>query len=201
MMIKIDRLSINRKKKKLTVKDNSSCSWLEVVSLRRILHKYNLLNPVTLLDNPMSKLKRKRQVKDAVFLYWKDRVIKDCQLYCSLKYLNTVTYQIHHLIKINGNPATESTRLATKLKLETDAYILQTKSVRFRNIEGSALCLLCEDADETVEHFILTCRVLEPIRQSVIDTMDSICTKVSFFPSGFNLSWIPVKLMKHIIKT
>ena len=55
---------------------------------------------------------------------------------------------------------------------------------RFRNIEGSVQCLLSAGADETVEDFILICRVLEPIRHSVIDTIDSICTKlygVSFF--------------------
>ena len=128
-----------------------------------------------------------KTIKDAVFLYWKDRIIKDCQLYCSLKCLNKETYQpgqFHRLININGNPARETICLATKMKLVTDTYILHTRSARFRNIEDSALCLICEDADETVEHIILTCRVLEPIRQSVIDTIDSICTKsygVSFF--------------------
>ena len=137
------------------------------MNLRRILHRYNLPNPITLLDNPVSKLKWKRQIKDAVFLYWKDRINKDCQLYCSLRYLNTEIYQpgqIHHLIKINGNPVRETKRLI-KLKLVTDTYILQAKSARFGNRESSTQCLLCEDADETAEHFILTCRVLEPIRQ------------------------------------
>ena len=108
-------------------------------------------------------------------------------LYCSLRYLNTEIYQpgqIHHLIKINGNPVRETARLAIKLKLVTDTYILQAKSARFGNRESSTQCLLCEDADETAEHFILTCRVLEPIRQSVIEAIDSICNnsyRTSFF--------------------
>ena len=66
--------------RRLTVKENSSYSWL--VNLRRILHRYNLPNPMTLLDNSVSKLIWKIQMKDAVFLYWIDRVNKDCQLYC-----------------------------------------------------------------------------------------------------------------------
>ena len=41
--------------RQLTMKDNSSCSWL--VFLYRILHKYNLPNVQTLLDKPVSKLK------------------------------------------------------------------------------------------------------------------------------------------------
>ena len=56
-------------------------------------------------------------------------------------------------IKINGNPVREATRLAIKLKLVTDTYILQAKSTRFGNRESSTKCLLCE-----VEHF-LTCIV------------------------------------------
>ena len=37
------------------------------------------------------------------------------------------------------------------------------------------LCYLCSETNETVEHFILRCKVLEPIRQSVISEIDSLC--------------------------
>ena len=99
------------------------------------------------------------------------------QLYSSLNYLNVEAYQpeqMHQILKITGNPVRESTRLATKLKLVTDTYILQTKRVRFSNTEQGAQCLLCEEADATVQHFILKCRVLESIRQNSIKT---ICVK------------------------
>ena len=66
--------------------------------------------------------------------------------------------QIHQILKITGTQARESTRLATKSKLVTDTYILQTKRARFNNTEKGAQCLLCEEADETVEHFILKFR-------------------------------------------
>ena len=111
------------------------------MNLRHVLHRYNLPNPMTLLDNPVSKLKWKRQIKDAVFLYWKDRINKDCQLYCSLRYLNTEIYQpgqIHHLIKINGNPVRETARLAIKLKLVTDTYLFFRQRVPVLGIEKAA---------------------------------------------------------------
>lgn len=105
----------------------------------------------------------------------------DCYLYCTLNYLNVDAYQpgqIHSLLKISGNPTREPSRLATKLKLVTDTYILQVKSSRFRCTSSeSAQCLLCGDAEETVTHFILTCSVLESIPQSGIEKTDSICTK------------------------
>ena len=147
------------------------------MGLRRILHKYNLPGPMTLLDNPVSKTNWKKQIKERVHQYWRNRIINDCQLYSSLNYLNVEAYQpgqIHQILKITGNPARESTRLATKLKVVTDTYILQSKRARFSNTEKGAQCLLCEEADETVEHFILKCRVLEPIRQNSIETIESL---------------------------
>ena len=71
--------------RQLTVKDSNSCSWL--VGLRRILHKYNLPGPMALLDNPVSKINWKRQIKERVHQYWRNRIINDCQLYSSLNYL------------------------------------------------------------------------------------------------------------------
>ena len=53
-------------------------------------------------------------------------------------------------------------------------YSVSVAGVRFNNVDSSAQYLLCKEAGETVEHFILTCKVLEPIRQSVIlvDTLN-----------------------------
>ena len=62
-----------------------------------------------------------------------------------------------------------------ELKLVTDTYILQEKRSRFQGSNQSALCCLCNEENETVEHFILQCKVLEPIRQSAISEINSIC--------------------------
>ena len=162
--------------RQLTTKDDNSCSWL--MTVRRILHKYGLPNPKSLLDEPMSKLEWKRQIKTAVNSYWKDRVITDSELYSSLAYLNCDSYQpgkIHRLLQINTDPTRESTRILVKLKLVTDTYILQDKRSRFHGQNQNVLCYVCSEANETVEHFILQCKVLESIRQSVISEIDSVC--------------------------
>ena len=39
----------------------------------------------------------------------------------------------------------------------------------------SSVCCLCNEQDETVEHFIFQCKVLEPIHQSTISEINSIC--------------------------
>ena len=51
----------------LIVKDESSCSWLIVI--RRILHKYCLPNPISLLDEPIAKTEWKRQIENVVNSY------------------------------------------------------------------------------------------------------------------------------------
>ena len=112
--------------------------------------------------------------------YWKDKVIEDSKLYCSLTYLNSDSYQpgkIHSLLQINTDPVRETARLSVKLKLVTDTYtcILQEKRSRFQGSNQSALCCLCNEESETVEHFILQCKILEPIRQSAISEINSIC--------------------------
>ena len=51
----------------------------------------------------------------------------------------------------------------------------------------SSICCLCNEQDETVEHFILQCKVLEPIRQSAISEISSICLE-QYGESFYDLS-------------
>ena len=160
--------------------------------IRRILHKYGLPNPITLLDEPITKIEweKNKQIKTAVNSYWGDRVIEDSKLYPSLTYLNCDSYQpgkTHTLPQINTDPIRETTRLSVKLKLVTDTYIPQEKRSRFHGLNQSSVCCLCNEQDETVEHFILQCKVLEHICQSAISEISSICLE-QYGESFYDLS-------------
>ena len=61
-----------------------------------------------------------------------------------------------------------------KLKLITDTYILQPKRTKFNANEISNLCQLCEQEDETREHFLLRCSILDPVRKSVTRLIENI---------------------------
>ena len=109
--------------------------------IRRILHKYGLPNPITLLDEPITKIewKKTKQIKTAVNSYRRDRVIEDSKLYPSLTYLNCDSYQpgkTHTLLRINTDPIREATRLSVKLKLVTGTYILQEKKITIPQFES-----------------------------------------------------------------
>ena len=62
-------------------------------------------------------------------------------------------------------------RVHTKLKLVTGTYILQVNRVRFNQIEIDATCQICHQAEETLEHFVLDCTVLEPGRRPALDAV------------------------------
>ena len=67
-------------------------------------------------------------------------------------------------------------RLAVKLKLVTDTYVLQSKRSLFNGSNNeSTKCLLCEEEPETKKHFILKCRILTSIRKSILNEIDSLC--------------------------
>ena len=70
---------------------------------------------------------------------------------------------IHPLLKINIHSTRDVIRLPSKLRLICGSYVLQTPSSKFNNIQINPKCLLCGNAEETVEHYILTCDTLEKL--------------------------------------
>ena len=63
--------------------------------------------------------------------------------------------------------------IATKLKLATGSYILQQKRAKLIHNEKPT-CKLRDAEDEDVEHFILRCVYLQPIRSSYINDLSVI---------------------------
>ena len=76
----------------------------------------------------------------------------------------------HPLIQ-NIGCVSDVPRVHTKLKLVTGTYILQVNRVRFNQNENDATCQICHQAEETLEHFILYCTVLEPARRPAPDAI------------------------------
>ena len=63
-------------------------------------------------------------------------------------------FRIYNSVRIH--PAREATRICMKLKLLTDTYILRSKRSTFGTITTKSLCPLCDEEEETKEHFLLT---------------------------------------------
>ena len=65
-------------------------------------------------------------------------------------------------------------RVGVKAKLITGTYILQVNRASFNQNEINRTCLLCQQEDETTEHFILHCTALSAARQSVLKSMEDM---------------------------
>ena len=76
-------------------------------------------------------------------------------------------------IENESNPSREAMLIATKLKLATRSYSLQQKRATFVHNEKPT-CKLCDAEDEDVEHFILRCVCLQPLRSSYINDLSVI---------------------------
>ena len=68
----------------------------------------------------------------------------------------------------------DALRVNTKVKLVTGTYILQSNRSTFNQNELSPLCLLCREDDETIEHFLLHCPVLDSARRVLLNDLVSI---------------------------
>ena len=65
--------------------------------------------------------------------------------------------------------------LESILSSSTGSYILQVNRVRFNKNEiDDATCQLCHQANESLEHFILDCSVLEPARRPALDAIQRL---------------------------
>ena len=135
--------------------------------------KYSLPDPYTVLDCPPSKGQWKSVVHKAVYTYWVDNLKWRASFYSSLEFLCVSSYwpgKKHPLIQ-NIGCVSDVPRVHTKLKLVTGTYILQVNRVRFNQNEIDATCQICHQAEETLEHFILDCTVLEPVRRPALDAI------------------------------
>jgi hypothetical protein len=151
------------------VKPDSSTSWF--VGIKHLHRKYELKEAISYLDEPESKTKWTRTVKEAVYKKWVDKITSLIPLYKGLTFLtfeNLEKGKIHPLFKVNCHTGKDISRLSVKLKLLTGSYILQSKRIRMYKTETEATCLLCKEKEETMEHFILGCRCLETVRNPVL---------------------------------
>ncbi|CAG2222432.1 unnamed protein product [Mytilus edulis] len=65
-------------------------------------------------------------------------------------------------------------KLLTKLKIATGSYILQTVRAKFKsNTELS----IFNETEETLPHFLLTCKSLEDIRKPILEDLINSCSE------------------------
>jgi hypothetical protein len=84
--------------------------------------------------------------------------------------------RIHPLLKSYSANMQDVCRIPIRLKIVTKTYILKTHSAKYSN--GTAvnpLCTLCHENEENLQHFVLSCDVLQTIRAPLLHKIICIC--------------------------
>ena len=118
--------SIEKRKAHRKLKVKGQKRIVDFVATRELYFKYDLPQPLDMLNDPPGKEKWKKIVSKQVNDYWTGRLAHQSTIYANLKPLHTEDYyygQRHPVIQTIGN-AKEIPRIGTKLKLVTGTYIL-----------------------------------------------------------------------------
>ena len=158
-----------------------SNSWF--IAIKKMLYKYELLDPITLMNNPPRKLEWKKSVDIAFNKYWSNLLIAKCKSYPSLEFLCTDKVQQwkpHSILQIgkNSDPSRETPKIAIKLKFLTGTYIFEKNRARYIS-ESSSICKLCDEEVEDIEHFLLSCPMLNSTRLRYYSRFDHL-TKLAY---------------------
>ena len=110
--------------------------------------------------------------------YWSNLLIGKCKSYPSLEFLCTDKFQQwkpHSILQIgnNSDPSRETPTIAIKLKLLTGTYIFEKKWARYIS-ESNLICKLCDEEVEDIEHFLLSCPILNSTRLRYYSRLDHL---------------------------
>ena len=162
--------------RQLLNKSTDNRSWF--INIKKILLKYEFSNINELLTNPIRKsLIWKSSVQRAVENFWTEKIRETATWYPSLEHLNSKLYAPklpHPIIDISKdlNTSRASISIGVKLKIVTGTYPFQGSRAKYSNI--SPICELCGENDETLEHFLLECKLLYAPRSEHLSIISDI---------------------------
>jgi hypothetical protein len=153
----------------LTYLPPSSRSWFQQV--RNLCLQYGLPHPLTLLENPMSKEKFKKLVKQKVTEYWQDVLATESFNLDSLRFFDFSSASLSQAHPIwtgsvgNSYECCKSTVLA---RMVSGRYRCETMC-RFwsSNKKGFCLAPTCHEVPGDLEHLLTSCPALEHTRHQL----------------------------------
>ena len=190
---RLPKNSVERRlaERQLEIKSFNSHSWF--IAVKKVLILYDLPSAEALLDNPVEKLKWKKQFNTVINEHWSEKIRCRSELYSSLRYLSkTFTVgKCHPAVKPYCLSKRDIYRIPVKNKILTGTYILQTNRVKFNQNEVNPTCQLCQSGAETLRHFLLDCQELETIRKPILNDFLHVSDRlVQDYPSVADLSLI-----------
>ena len=181
--------------RQLYIKGSKSNSWFN--EIKQLFIKYELGDPYQSLYTSLSKLEWKKLIAKGVNSYWMVKVEQEAKLFTSLKYLSGDKYRIgkcHPLTKTLTASIRDISKIPVRLKLATGCYILQANRANFSRASLSPICLLCNSAEENLEHFLIGCSQLNDIRDALLKEIISKCS-ILFAKYKLNVSIVLLQVL------
>lgn len=164
--------------RQLQIKSSRSHSWF--TDIQKICCKYQINNVYRYLHSPLTKSQWKSKIEKTVKNYWIDTVNSNASSYKSLKYVNRIDKfgKVHRLLKTVSASSRDISRIPVRIKIATGTYIFQTKRAVFNKYAVDPTCKLCNEEDETFEHFLLDCTALHISRKQLLVDITNRCNKL-----------------------
>ena len=155
-------------RRQLAVKALESQSWF--MEVKKILWKYSVAEAEELLQQPYSPSKWRRLVNNHINSYWRESILDKAATCKTLKFISHVYWPgcVHPILKIPVKSTRSINRIPVQLKLLTGTYILQSTRAAFNQNDVNPMCVLCNEEAETLEHFVLNCQSLAPVRDTCL---------------------------------
>ncbi|CAC5411097.1 unnamed protein product [Mytilus coruscus] len=151
------------------------------------------------MEHLPSKYMWKKQLKTSINEYWSSIWTIECNTKSTLKHLSLQKDPVnnpHNIWKCVRNNQYDIKKAELKLKLVTGTYMLQSTRAKFsKNIHPN--CKLCNESEETLEHFLLHCSNLSDVRQRYI--MDKLFKLLREIERGGTINVINNELLLKII--
>ena len=154
-------------------------SWF--INLRNICFKYNLMDPLLVLQDPPSKLSWKKMCKSAVVSYWETELRRRADMLPSLKYFKPAFMSLAETHPIWKTPENdhEVKKASIVCLMLSGRYPTDYHARHWSRVNPSGVCQLCLAAHHakeintevqvpigSLEHLLLECPSLQATRDS-----------------------------------
>lgn len=175
-------------------------SWF--TKLGDLAEKYDLCSPHDILDTPPTKLAWGKLVNNAVNNYYMTSLIAEAKQKKTLALLsleNCGYGVIHNIWKSCDTDPFATTMAGLKVKIATNTLVLQANRAKFdKNCSTSPICLLCQLEPEDINHFILRCSALDPVRSPFLNKLKLTVAETRSGSLYEKELWLPENLIQLI---
>ena len=128
------------------------------VRITDILDMYQLPSFIEIMNCHYNKIEWKNKVRTSISSYWSNKLRSDCEEKSTLNLFSTENLNIGKNHKVwdttfcISNSVKDIRKAATKVRMLTGTYMLQTLKVKFNQAEVDPTCPICKLETEDLQH-------------------------------------------------